>query len=53
MNSKEILNQIICFRLKEFYELYKNNKKNYNNQSYKSVLDLNYKVMKILIEKFQ
>ena len=42
MNSKEILSQIISFQLKEFYELYRNNKKNYNNSSYKSVLDLNY-----------
>ena len=35
-------NQIISTQLNELYEMYINNKKNYMNSSYKSVLDLNY-----------
>ena len=40
--SNEEGNQIISSQLKELYEMYKENKKNYMNSCNKSVLDLNY-----------
>ena len=41
-NNLDEKNKIIITQLNELYETYINNKKNYMNSSYKSVLDLNY-----------